>query len=111
MDRTACRCFRKARLTAAPVAAGHEGTPDETAGQLEPLTLTLQGTSVIAAAYPPVSGERGDVRQRDQPSPGAIATSLSRQAQRGERYDGDADISYAQPEKRSKIRNLTSAHS
>ncbi|HNI59896.1 MAG TPA: sulfatase [Pseudomonadota bacterium] len=91
--------------TPQPVAAGHEGTPDaKPPDSSEPLTLTLQGTILgrLFAAYPPVLGERGDVLLwRDQPSPGAIATSLSRGggSTQSEVATVMRDWGYAQPEK------------
>lgn len=70
----------------------------------ELLTLTLQGSILgrLFAAYPPVLGERGDVLLwRDQPSPGAIATSLSRGggSTQSEVATVMRDWGYAQPEK------------
>ncbi len=83
----------------------NDGTPDaRPADNTEPLTLALQGPILgrLFAAYPPVIGERGDVLLwRDQPSPGAIATSLSRGggSTQSEVATVMRDWGYAQPEK------------
>lgn len=82
-----------------------EGPPDaHPPDSPELLTLTLQGSILgrLFAAYPPVLGERGDVLLwRDQPSPGAIATSLSRGggSTQSEVATVMRDWGYAQPEK------------
>ncbi len=82
-----------------------DGPPDAHPPELpELLTLTLQGPILgrLFAAYPPVLGERGDVLLwRDQPSPGAIATSLSRGggSTQSEVATVMRDWGYAQPEK------------
>ena len=58
-------------------AAGETGNSD--GADLPNLTLYGPVLGRLFAAYPPVLGERGDVLLwRDQPSPGAVATSLSR---------------------------------
>ncbi|HMU38130.1 MAG TPA: sulfatase [Pseudomonadota bacterium] len=70
----------------------------------EPVTLTLRGSVLnrLFAVYPPVQGERGDVLLwRDQPSPGAIVTSLSRggASTQSEVATVMRDWGYAQPDK------------
>ncbi len=76
----------------------------------ELLTLSLSGPILgrLFAAYPPVLGERGDVLLwRDQPSPGAIATSLSRGggSTQSEVATVMRDWGYAQPEKAATPNN------
>lgn len=91
----------------APPSRPAEAAPDgfgTAKDSQDPLTLTLQGPILgrLFAAYPPVLGERGEVLLwRDQPSPGAIATSLSRggSSTQSEVATVMRDWGYAQPEK------------
>jgi len=108
-----------AHLVSATGSAGpgeHDAGATHGADGLDPLTLSLQGPILgrLFAAYPPVLGERGDVLLwRDQPSPGAIATSLSRGggSTQSEVATVMRDWGYSQPEKTSLPSNNPQAQS